>query len=128
MPEPGQAFTTVRSFTQRDFEQFAVLSGDDNPIHVDPVFATGTAFGKPVAHGMMLYGAICALLGEHFPGAAQREQRLMFPAPTFAGEAITIKAEIVAVEGQELRLATTIRNPAGSLTCDGETILTWEAL
>lgn len=128
MPERGQSFSTVRSFTQRDFEQFAILSGDDNPIHVDPVFAAGTAFGKPVAHGMMLYAAICALLGEHFPGAAQHELRLMFPAPTFAGEAMTIEAEIVAVEGQALRLATTIRNPAGSLTCDGETTLTWEAL
>ena len=33
--------TTVRplSFTQAQFDRFAALSGDDNPIHVDPHFA-----------------------------------------------------------------------------------------
>jgi acyl dehydratase len=104
------------------------LSGDDNPIHVDPAFARRTRFGKPVAHGMMLYGLICALLGRHFPGAVQIEQWLMFPAPTFAGELITVAAEIMSIDKKQMTLATTISNPSGQLTCDGQSLLYWEAL
>lgn len=39
------------SFTQSDQLQFASLSGDWNPIHVDPVFARRTIYGQ-VVHGM----------------------------------------------------------------------------
>jgi len=34
-----------------DFDRFARLTGDDNPIHCDPVFAATTHFGATVAHG-----------------------------------------------------------------------------
>ena len=128
MVETGQIFSTTRTFTQRDFDSFAALSGDDNPIHVDLDFAASTRFGKPVAHGMMLYAVICALLGEHFPGAAQIEQRLMFPGPTFTGEEMKITAEILAINKKEITVSTRILNPAGDLACDGETVLYWEAL
>nr|HMN66206.1 MaoC/PaaZ C-terminal domain-containing protein [Burkholderiaceae bacterium] len=50
---------TKRVVTQRDFDRFAALSRDDNPIHCDPGFARGTHFGATVAHGMFLYGLIC---------------------------------------------------------------------
>lgn len=128
MVEVGQTFDATHTLSQEDFDKFAQLSGDDNPIHVDPAFARRTRFGKPVAHGMMLYGLICALLGNHFPGAVQIEQQLMFPAPTFAGEAITVSAKILSIIEKQMTLATTISNPSGQLTCDGQTRLYWEAL
>jgi len=53
--------------TQRDFDRFAELSGDDNPIHVDPAFAARTRFQKPVAQGMLLYGLICRAIGLLLP-------------------------------------------------------------
>ncbi len=128
MVDVGQRFSGRRKLNQDDFDLFAQLSGDDNPIHVDPQFARQTYFGRPVAHGMLLYGLICGLLGHHFPGAVQAEVNLMFPAPTFSGEELTISAEVMAVDGKEVTLATTIENPAGQLTCDGQTVLQLEAL
>jgi 3-hydroxybutyryl-CoA dehydratase len=128
MVEIGQTFSATRTLTQQDFDAFARLSGDDNPIHVDPDFARNTRFGRPVAHGMMLYGLICRLLGTHLPGAAQIEQELIFPAPTFAGEAIAIAAKVTEIDGKKVRMATTIRNSTGELTCEGHTVLYWEAL
>ncbi len=79
----------TRTFTQSDFDRFAALTGDDNPIHVDPAFAARTRFGKTVAHGMFLYSNVCAALSQFFPGAVQVEQEMMFPNPTFAGEPVT---------------------------------------
>lgn len=120
----GSSLTTIRAFSQGDFDEFARLSGDDNPIHVDPAFAAWTRFGRTVAHGMLLYGVVCGLLSRHFPGATQLEQRLMFPAPTFADEEMTINLTIIELlPDEKIRLTTTIHNPSGELTGDGETVI-----
>lgn len=124
---PGQTFTTEKRFSQTEFDRFARLSGDDNPIHIDPAFAARTVFGRPVAHGMHLYSVICGLLSRYFPGAVQLSQQLMFPAPTFAGENMTITISVMEIRPEEnhLRLSTIITDPVGTITCDGETVLQW---
>jgi acyl dehydratase len=42
----------TRVFSIQDQELFARLSGDYNPIHMDPVAARRLLFGRPVAHGV----------------------------------------------------------------------------
>ncbi len=74
--------------TQADFDLFAEVSGDDNPIHVDPEFSARTRFGHTVSHGMLLYSWAWALLAETFPGRAPDHAQLMFPNPCYAGEEI----------------------------------------
>jgi acyl dehydratase len=122
-PNVGEVRVMRRRLTQADFDRFAALSGDDNPIHVDPAFAAKTRFKRTVAHGMLLYGVACAALGEHFPGAVQLSQTLMFPAPTFAGDELTVVLEPLEAQGNHIRVATTIRNPSGEAVCQGETRL-----
>lgn len=123
----GRRYCRSHKFSQADFDLFAALSGDDNPIHVDPAFAAKTRFGRTVAHGMLLYATICGLLSAAFPGAQQLEQNFIFPTPTFAEEPISINAEVLEVmtDRQAVRLRTCIKDEAGALTCDGETILGW---
>lgn len=125
--QAGQAMTLKRVLTQADFDRFAALSGDDNPIHVDAAFAAGTRFGKTVAHGMFLYGLVCGALAQGFPGGVQIEQQLVFPTPAYAGEEVTIRLEVV--EGQpgagRARLATRITRPGGEVACEGETLVDW---
>jgi hypothetical protein len=41
-----------RTFSLSDQQVFAELSGDDNPMHVDPVAARRLLFGGPVVHGI----------------------------------------------------------------------------
>ncbi len=121
-----QIIRETRVFTQAEFDSFARLSGDDNPIHVDSEFAARTRFGRTVAHGMFLYSAICGLLSRHFPGAVQVEQSLMFPAPTFADEPVEIQLTPRQREGSRLWVVTRIVNQAGELTCEGECELIYE--
>src|SRR5579884_3514029 len=93
--EAGRVFVESRTFSQSDFDRFARLSGDVNPIHVDPQFAAGTRFGRTVAHGMLLYAAVCGVLGRALPGAMQLSQDLMFTTQTYADEEVTIRLEIL---------------------------------
>lgn len=74
--------------TQSDFDLFAKVSGDDNPIHVDPEFSARTRFGRTVSHGMLLYSWAWSLLSDAFPGEEPDHAQLMFPNPCYAGEEI----------------------------------------
>lgn len=73
--------TLDKTFTQADFDAFAALSGDDNPIHVDPDFSARTRFGRTVAHGALLCSVLRGLVEEIVPGGRQIRQSTMYPAP-----------------------------------------------
>lgn len=115
----GQTYTATRTLTQADFDRFAALSGDDNPIHVDPSFSARTHFGRTVSHGMLLYAVLRGLLRERFPDAAQVDQQLMFPNPAFAGQPLTVHLTIQAVDGPRLQVATVITRPDGLAAAEG---------
>ena len=123
----GQRATLKRSFTQEDFDRFAALSGDDNPIHVDPVFCARTRFGSTVAHGMLLYGTICRAIGTQLPGpgSLQIEQRMVFHHPTYAGTDISVQLEVVAADAhaQTAEIRTLVLLPDARPACDGRTLV-----
>jgi acyl dehydratase len=123
---PGSTATLRRVFSQQDFDRFAALSGDDNPIHVDPAFAARTRFGRTVAHGMLLYSVICAALAEEAgAGFEQLEQELMFLTPTYTGEEVTVRLEAASVDeaGGTAEIATHVLRPEGATACQGRTVI-----
>lgn len=111
-----------RVLLQADFDRFAKLTGDDNPIHCDPAFAVRSHFGATVAHGMMLYSCICKGLAELVPGpgAVQLEQSLMFPNATFVKDLITVSLVVEGDAGGLLDIATDVSKPGP----DGAVLLT----
>jgi len=128
IPTLGQVIVAKRTFTQENFNLFAELSHDDNPIHVDPAFAATTRFGGTVAHGMMLYGMILGVLSENFSGARQLEQDLVFPKPTYANLEMTIRLEVTELQAdsKQARIATTITRPDGENSCEGQMLIQWK--
>ncbi len=122
----GAVATLYRTFDQRDFDRFAALSGDDNPIHVDPAFAGRTRFGRTVCHGMLLYSTICRALTDALgPGFVQREQELMFVTPTYTGEEVAVRLEVAALQPENglADISTIITRPDGSVACQGRTLV-----
>jgi len=110
--------------TQAEFELFARISGDDNPIHVDPAFSARTRFGRTVAHGMMLYALVWGHLRRVLGPVEESGQSLMFPAPSFAGEALRIDAAVTAISGREATVEATVSRVAdGSIGCRSTTRL-----
>jgi acyl dehydratase len=80
------------------------LSGDDNPVHVDPKVARRAGFDRPILHGLCTYGmagrAIVATICDG-DAARLRELHVRFSAPIYPGE--TIRTELWR-EGEEWRL------------------------
>lgn len=92
----GDSFSTTRLLTAEDVRTFADLTGDDNPIHIDPEFAGKTRFGKPIVHGVLLLGIISKVLGRDFPGpgsiAVAISCRFLRPVPV--GSEVTVEIKI----------------------------------
>ncbi|MBE0506649.1 MAG: hydratase [Marinospirillum sp.] len=102
--------------SQSDFDVFAKLSGDDNPIHTDPIYAATTHFGATVSHGMLLFSRLRAVLNGHFPGATLLEQSLTFTHPAYADQRLKLHLHIEAEEGGVMILHVDILRPDG-LSC-----------
>jgi len=119
----GTIFRRERVLTQDDFDQFARLSGDHNPIHVDPDFSRSSKFGATVAHGMFLYSLISGTISHYFPGMKQLYQTFMFLTPTYAGEKIQIRLEVLNTidGGYGYELQTNCIRPNGEYGCQGTT-------
>jgi len=75
---------------QDEFDLFARISGDDNPIHVDPDFSARTSFGRTVSHGMLIYAKIWGMLKAAHPDISQTSQSMMFPNPCYTDEAVDL--------------------------------------
>lgn len=106
--------------TQEEFDLFARISGDDNPIHVDPAFSARTRFGRTVSHGMLIYSKLWGLIVEAVPHARQLSQVMMFPHPCFAGEAVNLSVEEIADKRLTVRA---VRQADGAELLVGETEL-----
>jgi len=108
------------TFSQEEFDRFAHLSGDNNPIHVDAEFSSGTRFGATVAHGMLLFSRLRGMVEQLLPGESLIDQSLMFEAPTFAGDRMLFSATIVKsdMSGTEVEIEV-IRVLDGVVTCKG---------
>ena len=91
----GDRFTATRRITAEDVRKFAELTGDDNPIHLDPEYARRTRFGHPIVHGVLLLGIISKVLGRDFPGhgsiAVALSCRFLRPVPVDSEITVEVK-------------------------------------
>ena len=104
-------------------ENFAKISGDFNPLHMDEQYAKKTKFGKRVCHGMLLASFFSRLVGMYLPGknALYFSQNLNFIAPCFIGDKIIVKGEIIdkSESTKMIKIKTTIKNIEEKLLVEG---------
>jgi 3-hydroxybutyryl-CoA dehydratase len=90
-----------RTITQADIVNFAGVSGDFNPIHMDHEFAKTTLFRQPIAHGMLVW-SISTGLSVYAPLmrtiAFMSVKEWSFKEPVFIGDTIRTQAKVVAKE------------------------------
>ncbi|MBT4521471.1 MAG: MaoC family dehydratase [Halieaceae bacterium] len=94
----GQTARYTKCIEQRDILLFAAVSGDVNPVHLDPEFAATTPFKEPIAHGMLTGAIISAAIALELPGPGSiyLSQSLRFHRPVKIGDTVTVELEISA--------------------------------
>jgi 3-hydroxybutyryl-CoA dehydratase len=104
-------------------EDFAKISGDFNPLHMDEQFAKKSEFGKRVCHGMLLSSFFSRLVGMYLPGknALYFSQNLNFVGPCFIGDRIIVKGKVVdkSEATRMIKIETTIKNKEGKFLIKG---------
>ena len=128
----GYSFDEIKIGLEHSFEEtineeleenFAKISGDFNPLHMDEQYAKKTKFGKRVCHGMLLASFFSRLVGMYLPGknALYFTQNLNFVEPCFIGDIIVVKGEVVdkSEATRMVKLKTTIKNHEGKLLIEG---------
>ena len=91
----GDTATYTRLITNQEVEAFAAISGDHNPLHLDPEYAATTAFGECIAHGMLTGAFISAAIAMELPGPGTiyLGQKLQFRAPVTLGDTLTVELQ-----------------------------------
>jgi acyl dehydratase len=90
-----------RTVTEADIVNYAGVSGDFNPIHIDHEFARKTPFGRPLAHGLLVW-AISSGLGLYAPPmrtlAFLSVREWHFRQPVYVGDTIRVHSKVLAKE------------------------------
>ena len=82
---------TVRLETHEDQALIYRLSGDYNPLHIDPKVAQAGGFEQPILHGLCTYGVVGRALLQALCGndpARFHRMDVRFSSPVYPGEAI----------------------------------------
>ena len=120
-----------RTITEADIIEFADVSGDHNPVHLDEEYAAQSMFGGRIAHGLLAASMISAVLGTKLPGpgSVYLGQTLKFLAPVRIGDTIEASVEVIAVRKDKhiLTLRTDCVNQDGTLVLTGEATVKYSA-
>jgi len=117
-----KASLTIK-ITDKMVRQFAEMSGDNNPIHLDDEYAKTTRFGKRIAHGMILGALISRLLNEKIgTGGIYLAQTLKFTNPVYIDDEITFELEVTKLHMKRGlgTIETQAKNAKGELVVKGE--------
>jgi len=104
-------------------DEYARLSGDFNPVHVDPQAAAGSSFGTTIAHGCIplepVFQSLLRWSGLHnLP--PQARFRLRYRAPSRPGDTIRSQVQVASRNPGQVHLSFACLNQFDQLVIDGD--------
>jgi 3-hydroxybutyryl-CoA dehydratase len=122
----GDTFELTREADRYRPVYYAAVSGDFNPIHIDPEVGRAAGFPGAILQGMCtmawLADACTAYLGD--PARVKR-LKVRFARPVVVGDVVTFRGRCVAVEGPVVRLEIEARNQRGEEVLKGASAEGW---
>jgi 3-hydroxybutyryl-CoA dehydratase len=120
----GMTASVEHTVTEQDVADFARVSGDYNPVHMDDAYAKSTLFGGRIAHGALTASYISAILGNELPGpgAIFTDLNMSFRRPVRIGDTVTAIAEVTELVARGNRVTLAIR-----CEVDGKAVIKGEA-
>jgi acyl dehydratase len=96
-------------FSEEDRIDFAEISGDANPLHMDPIEARRTLMGAPIVHGMhLVLLALEAVNGELDQALRLARLHARFLSPVMVGD--TVEWRLVKTKGTHWQLEVSVQD------------------
>ena len=99
-----------------EIDRYAELSGDHNPLHMDPDFAAASQFGGVIAHGPIglqtVFEAVARWLDVESPPPGVRVD-VLFRGPVRLGDAVTCRGEEIQDHAGDVVVTARCRNQDG---------------
>ena len=105
----GQNAEITRKITEKDINDFALLTGDNNPVHTNSEFAKKTIFKQKVAHGFISASLISTVIATKLPGPGSiyLSQSLKFFAPVFINDEVMVRITVESLDYEKKRVKLT---------------------
>ena len=119
----GMSAEYRRPISDDDIPQFAAVSGDVHPLHLDDDFAPGTVFKGRVVHGRYTAAMIPTTIGPRMPGPGcmSVSRTLRCRAPVRPGDEVVARATIERLLPAKRRaLFRTVCRVGETVVVDGE--------
>lgn len=102
----GMTASYSQTISEADIKQFAGISGDRNPVHMDAEYAENSKFKKRIAHGMISSSFFSALFGTKLPGegCVYVSQELKFRKPVYIDDTVTATVEVKSIDVDKRRV------------------------
>ncbi len=134
----GDKVTFSKTVAECDVYNFAGLTGDFAPNHVNEEYMARSSYGRRMAHGALMVGFMSTASSKAIEKCREdaREtpvslgyDRIRFLAPVFFGDTITVTYEVSEIDLERRRSNADIKltNQGGELVAVGTHILKWVA-
>ncbi len=123
---PGDRYELEFTFSAENVAEFADVTGDTNPLHLDAEYAAKRVFGRPIVHGMFVASLVSRIIGTHLPGEGTiyLSQNLKFTAPVYTDDTVRVVVEVAELlEKGRVRLATRAFRADDTQVMDGEALV-----
>jgi acyl dehydratase len=139
MLKNGNEVSFTKIIGEKDILQFAELTGDFSPNHVDEEFMKKSSYGKRIAHGALLVGYMStasSMIVEEFSSetadytpVSLGYDKIRFIKPVFINDTIQVVYKVERVEDAALRSYSKIeiKNQHNDLVAVATHILKWVA-
>ncbi len=104
--EVGMKASYSQTITDADIKMFSGISGDNNPVHMDELYAKESRYKGRIAHGLLSASFFSALFGTKLPGkgCVYVSQNLEFKRPVYIGDTVRAIVEVVDVNSLKRRV------------------------
>jgi 3-hydroxybutyryl-CoA dehydratase len=122
--EPGLKKQFKVTITEAMANEFAKLSGDYTPLHMDEQYGRNSIFNRRICHGLLMVSFFSRLIGMHLPGenALCISHSINYIFPGFIDDEITVEGLVLnkSIATRIITLKTTITNSSGKCLIDGQ--------
>lgn len=128
MLKTGDQFKHKFSYTQEDVNLYARISGDTNPLHIDPEAGKKSMFGRNIIHGFLGASVFTKIFGALWmaDGHVYLKQSMQWMKPMYVNteyEAVITVKEIFKEKNRVLYDCAVFDVQTGDQTISGEALL-----